>query len=98
MTPCYLMTYLPPRETFPADASPDEAAAAEAHFQYLQKLYEEGIVLMVGRRTDARFGLAVLATDDPERAHTIAAQDPAVEAGIFSVELTEFRLVLFPNR
>jgi len=98
MADCFLMTYLPPRETFPADATPEEAAVVEAHFEYLKQLYEEGVVTMVGRRTDARFGLAVIATDDPERARTIASQDPAVESGVFSVELADFRMVLYPGK
>ncbi|HKG43653.1 MAG TPA: YciI family protein [Gaiellaceae bacterium] len=67
----------------------DEAAAAlqDAHLAHLADLHEAGHLLAAGPLSDERLrGLSILNVE-PERARELKEADPAVEAGLFSVEV-----------
>jgi uncharacterized protein YciI len=67
----------------------DDAAAAlqDAHLAHLAALHEAGHLLAAGPLSDEKFrGLSILNVD-PERAHELSEQDPAVRAGRFSVKV-----------
>ena len=67
----------------------DEAAAAlqDAHLAHLADLHEAGHLLAAGPLSDDRLrGLSILNVE-PERARELKEADPAVEAGLFSVEV-----------
>lgn len=53
---------LPPRATFPADMSPDEARLMKAHAAYWRKLMGQGLVVVFGPVADAQgaYGILVL--------------------------------------
>ena len=90
----YLITYRPPRDTFNDDATVEESATVERHFSYLHQLLSEGKLILAGRIEDARFGIAVIETDDEQTAKKIMERDPAVSGGVFKGELLPFRLAL----
>ena len=92
--PHFLIVYNPPRPTFAEDASEAEAAVIGEHFDYLKRLLADGQLVMAGRTEDASMGLAVFEADDRASAETVMASDPAVEAGVFSARLYEYRLAL----
>ncbi|TMK78245.1 MAG: hypothetical protein E6G45_07080 [Actinobacteria bacterium] len=67
----------------------DEAAAAlqNAHMAHLADLHEAGHLLVAGPLADEKFrGLSILNVE-PERARELKEQDPAVQAGRFSVKV-----------
>lgn len=91
----YTLVYL---KTGPAkDLSKDAQAAAFAgHFANMNRLAREGRLLMAGpfgkQRSDASLrGLFVLATDDVTTAQQWASTDPAVQAGVFTIECHALR-------
>ena len=67
------------------------------HFQYLERLVQEGRVLVVGRtlmRDEGTFGLAIFRADDLASAVALAEADPAVLHGVMRVEVYPFRVAL----
>jgi len=91
----YLIKYKPPRETFADDATPEESAIIENHYDYLKNLLADGALLMAGRTEDASFGIVLIETEGEELALQIMHNDPAVAGNVFSGELLPFRLALF---
>lgn len=90
----YLITYKPPREDFAEDATAEESAVIERHFEYLKSQEANGRLILAGRTEDASFGIAVIQADSEREAGKIMANDPAVKEGVFSGELKRFRLAL----
>jgi len=75
-----------------------EAAILAEHFQYLQELVSEGIVLMAGRTLIAdeqAFGIAVFLAASETEARRIMERDPAVESHIMTAELFPYRIALW---
>jgi uncharacterized protein YciI len=68
----------------------DEAAAArlqDAHMAHLADLHEAGYLIASGPLSDENFrGLSILNVE-PEKARVLKEQDPAVQAGRFSVKV-----------
>jgi uncharacterized protein len=67
----------------------EEAAAAlqDAHMAHLADLHEAGHLLAAGPLSDEKFrGLSILNVE-PDRARELKEQDPAVQAGRFSVKV-----------
>jgi uncharacterized protein YciI len=93
-TPDFLYMVRPPRPTFPADGTPEELEAVGEHFQYLKQMLEAGTLYLAGRREDAEFGIAVFKADDLAAAQEIAANDPAIVRGVFTVEVWPFQVAL----
>jgi uncharacterized protein YciI len=89
--------YRPLRETFTDDATAEESATVEKHFQYLQQLLSEGKLLLAGPTEDGQLGIAVIEADNEPTARTIMERDPAVSTGVFRGELLLFRLALVRN-
>jgi uncharacterized protein YciI len=92
--PHYLIIYRPPREGFAENATPEESAVIERHFEYLQSRETEGRLILAGRTEDARMGIAVIEANSENESKQIMADDPAVKEGVFSGELLPFRLAL----
>ncbi len=90
----YLIMYRPPREDFAENATPEESAIIERHFEYLQKQEADGRLILAGRTEDARFGIAVIEANSENEAKEIMADDPPVKEGVFTGELLPFRLAL----
>ena len=79
-------------------STPEEERLVEAHFAYLQTLYQQDIASLVGRSLTTgpeSIGLMVFSATDQSEAEAIAAHDPAVQGSVFRVEVLPFR-VLFP--
>lgn len=78
-----------------------ETATMAAHFAYLKRLTDEGVMILVGRtlNTDPTcFGLAVFQAVNDEAAQGIMAHDPAVQAGVMNAELFPYRVALISER
>lgn len=75
---------------------PDEEAVGR-HFRHLKAATESGQVIMAGRTMepgDKTFGLVLFEADTADAAQAFAESDPAVHAGVMTVEVHPFALVL----
>jgi uncharacterized protein YciI len=77
---------VPPRPTFNLDLSPAEADAMKRHVLYWQDLIARGVlrVFALGPVMDPAgvFGIIVMERDDEFAVRALAAEDPAIIAGI----------------
>ena len=92
--PEYIYLIHPFRDGFFEQPSPEEAAAMEAHFQYLKKASEEGIVILAGPCLDDTFGLVIFHAENEDAARAFMFNDPSVKANVMMAELHPFRASL----
>jgi uncharacterized protein YciI len=90
----YLIMYRPPRVGFSENATPEETAVIERHFEYLKNMLADGSLLFAGRTEGGVFGIALIAANSGEKAKEMMNNDPAVKEGVFTGELWPFRLAL----
>ena len=82
-------------------ATAEEEAAVTAHFAYLQRLADEGVVILAGRtlNTDASsFGIVIFQAEDEIAARAIVDNDPAIQQRIMRAELFPYRVALMGER
>ncbi|MBS1493589.1 MAG: hypothetical protein JST55_08765 [Bacteroidetes bacterium] len=65
------------------------------HFLYLEQKFNEGKVLIAGPCEDRSMGVSVWEADTREEAEEMIYSDPAVKAGIISVEIKNYRVTFF---
>lgn len=74
-----------------------EARILGEHFDYLQKLTEEGVMILAGRTQTTgseTFGIAIFEAEDETEARGILEADPAVAQMLMSAELFAFQVSL----
>lgn len=84
-------------EMLTAGATEEEEQAVQSHFEYLQGLTEQGVVLLAGRtlNTDpSSFGVVVFRAASEPAARKVMLADPAVRQGVFRAALFPFRIAL----
>ena len=77
-----------------------ENAIVQHHFEVLQKLQQEGTLLLAGRTLNmdpTGFGLVILEVDSEEEAITLMKNDPAVKEGIMEATLFPYRVALIKD-
>ncbi len=84
----------PTRPQIPDDPTPREAELVCLHFEYLEKLTQQGIVKLAGRCLNEPLGLVILEADSLEKAQKILQEDPAAREGIFTGKVRPFRIAL----
>jgi len=67
-----------------------------AHLAYINKLFQEGKVVMAGPFTDKRGGMVIYKADTLEEAQRLAEADPAVTEGARTLELREWSPLPLP--
>ena len=75
----------------------DDEETIGRHFRHLEAATQSGQVFVVGRTLephDKTFGLVIFEADSAEAAQTFAENDPADVAGVMTVEVRPFALVL----
>ncbi len=93
----YLYRIQPIRDGFLIESTPEEDRIVAEHFEYLQRLTEEGVVLLAGRtlNTDpSSFGIVIFEAETEATAREIVRNDPAVQASVFRAELFPYRVAL----
>jgi uncharacterized protein YciI len=78
-------------------ATPEEERTISEHFNYLERLTQDGIVRLAGRtltKDYAGFGIIILSADSEEAARAIVLNDPAVRNRVMRAELYPFRIAL----
>ena len=79
----------------------NEAAIVSAHFNYLQHLVSEGVVLMAGRtltEDESTFGVVVFESDSATSAQRLVDNDPAVVNGVMTARLFPYRVALWSGQ
>lgn len=88
-----------PREDFGATMTDEESEVWGVHFERLQRLLAEGVLVMAGPtlgRTNT--GIAVFEAPDEAAARRLMEEDPAIASGIATGELRPFRVSLLRGR
>jgi hypothetical protein len=91
----YFFKLIPPRPTFPADITSDEAALMERHRVYCAERFAAGKLLAYGPVLvpGAAFGLAILEVADEAEARNFGDNDPSVLGGLNRFEIHPMRLI-----
>jgi uncharacterized protein len=93
----FFCTLQPPRTTFPADITPDEAVLMEQHAQYWRERIDEGYVVVIGPVADPRgtYGILVLQLPDDMSPESLIHRDPVHQADCgFRFEIHPMRAML----
>jgi uncharacterized protein YciI len=89
----------PPRDDFAATMTEQERAVWGEHLGRLQRLFAEGVLILVGPTLGpVNTGIAVFEAPDEQAAQRIMAEDPAIASGIARGELRPFRVSLLRGR
>ncbi|MFA7228605.1 MAG: YciI family protein [Melioribacteraceae bacterium] len=81
----------------PAAWTPEKNSIVMEHFERLKKMLAEGFLILAGRTQvdlDKTIGLVIYEADSLEDAKKIAENDPAVKAGIMTVEVFPYEVAL----
>jgi uncharacterized protein len=79
---------------------PKDTETIQVHFKNLQDMLSEGKLVVAGRtdvENEKTFGIVIYEAASFEEAVKTANEDPAVKAGIMSVEVFPFSLALMKN-
>lgn len=94
----FLYTITPTRlEMLTDGGTAAEAEIVSQHFSHLQKLTDEGVVVMAGRTLTTgpdTMGLVLFFAENKEAAQALVAADPAVAQGVMQAKLYPFRIAL----
>ncbi|GAB3853934.1 YciI family protein [Dactylosporangium cerinum] len=89
----------PPRPNFAASMTDEEQAAWGRHFERLQQLLADGVLVLAGPTLgQVNTGVAIFEAPDEAAARRIMAEDPAIAGGFAEGELREFRVSLLRGR
>lgn len=75
----------------------EENQIVQSHFETLQKLHQEGKVLLAGRTQNndsTMFGIVILEVTSEEEALEIMYKDPAVKGGVMSATLFPYKIAI----
>lgn len=85
----------PPRENFAETMTEAEEEAWSRHWARLQRLFEEGTVIMAGPTLGRiNTGLCVIVAPDEKAARKLMEEDPTIAEGFATGELRPFRVSL----
>jgi uncharacterized protein YciI len=100
--PHFLLRLDPVRPDLPATGPTQaEAEAIAAHLGYVQRLLEQGVLLMAGRSQVLEreaFALMLLQADTETQARALMQADPAVAQGVLSGDLHPFQITQWRAR
>lgn len=89
----------PPRANFADTMTPAEAAVFGEHFEHLQRLLADGVLVLAGPTLgETNTGLAVFEAPDEPAARAVMEADPAIARGVVTGELREMRVSLLRGR
>jgi uncharacterized protein YciI len=88
-----------PREHFGATMTDEEQAVWGEHFERLQRLMADGVLILAGPTLGrVNTGIAIFEAPDEAAARALMEDDPAIASGIATGELREFRVALLRGR
>lgn len=99
--PTYIYRIQPVRPAMLADGpTEDEARITAEHFAYLQRLKDQGALLLAGRTLNSdysAFGIAIFQARDDEHMRRLTLEDPGVAQKLFRAEWHLFRIALLAD-
>jgi uncharacterized protein len=94
----YIYKIQPVRQEMVSEGrTPEEDRIIGEHFDYLERLTQQGVVLLAGRTMThdyAGFGITIFLADSQQAAERIVRDDPAVVRRVMRAELYPFRAAL----
>lgn len=92
----WLYRVVPARSGMVGDPTPEEAALVGAHFEYLVRLRDRGILILAGRTQEEQgtFGIVIFEAETEDEARRITEADPAIAGGVFEVSLHPYRVAV----
>src|SRR4051794_5772738 len=89
----------PLRDNFAATMTDEEKGVWAVHFERLERLYAEGVIVLVGPTLgEINTGIAVFEAPDEAAARRIMEEDPTIAGGYARGELRPFRVSLLRGR
>ena len=89
----------PPRADFAATMTPAEEAVFGEHFEHLQRLLADGVLVLAGPTLgETNTGIAIFEAADEQAARAVMESDPAIAKGVVTGELREMRVSLLRGR
>jgi uncharacterized protein YciI len=89
----------PPREDFAATMTDEERGVWGVHFERLQRLLAEGVLVLAGPTLGpVNTGVAVIEAGDEGAARRLMEEDPAIASGMATGELRPFSIALLRGR
>jgi uncharacterized protein YciI len=89
----------PPRDDFAATMTAEESSVWGAHFERLQRLLDEGTLVLAGPTLGPiNTGVTIFEAPDEQSARLLLEEDPAVQSGFARGELRPFRISLLRGR
>ncbi|MCY3977270.1 MAG: YciI family protein [Chloroflexi bacterium] len=96
--PTYIYRIQPVRPAMLSDGpTAQESRITGEHFEYLQQLMQEGVLILAGRSLTSdysAFGIAIFKARDDVHMREITERDPAVAQKLFRAEWYPFRIAL----
>ena len=97
--PSWIYLLHPPRPDFAATMTDEESAVFGEHFDYLQRLLEDGVLVLAGPTLGTvNTGIAVFEAPDEAAARAVMEADPTIVRGVVTGELREMRVSLLRGR
>lgn len=89
----------PPRDDFAATMTEEEQQVWGVHFERLQRLVAEGVLVLAGPTLGPiNTGIAIIEAPDEDTARTLMEEDPVVAGGYARAELRPFVVSLLRGR
>ncbi len=88
----------PHKENFAETMTEEEGRIMGIHFQYLQRMLQEGKLILAGPVLTGEFGIAIIETSSEEEARSIMENDPAVLNGVVTPTLYPYRVSLLRGK
>ncbi len=93
--PQFICFLEPTRPDMPDNPTADETSAIESHFAYYQRLHAAGSLILAGRTQEPpHIGIMIFEAPTKGDAISIAAQDPAITAGVFKCRVQSYQIAL----
>ena len=92
----YVLTLIPPLLN-PDNWTEKEEKIVDRHFANLQKLLNEGKLILAGKTSgldEKTFGIVIMEVETDDEALSIMENDPAVAEGIMQAELFPYQVAL----
>lgn len=92
----FVLKSTPPRTTFHQDMTEEERNIMHKHIAYWTGKQEQGIALVFGpvlKPNDPQ-GLAIIEVENAEQVTQLIAEDPAVIAGVMTMEFYPMKAIL----
>lgn len=97
--PDFIYFIHPPREDFAATMTAEEEAVWDEHFRRLQRLLDEGTLVLAGPTLGpTNTGICILEAADEAAARRLMEEDPVIAGGYARGELRPFRVSLLRGR